>query len=87
MSHVMGARCIARDLHTIVPWPVGDSSRRSEEFVKNNLELRLSVSPLVVFIIINSILLIYLGFFFVCVFVVVLLGFVFVVVVVWQTIT
>ena len=44
MLHVMSARCVARDWHTIAPEPlsvrVGDSSRRSEETVKN-LELRL----------------------------------------------
>ena len=44
---MIGAGCVARDFHTIVPWPlerrglrVGDSSRRSDEIVKN-LELRL----------------------------------------------
>ena len=38
MLHVMSVRRVARDLHTIAPWPlerrVGDSWRRSEEIVK-----------------------------------------------------
>ena len=39
MMHVMSARCVARDLHTIAPGPleratVGDGSRRNEEIVK-----------------------------------------------------
>ena len=46
MLPVMSARCVARDLHTVAPGHlsvrVGDSSRRSEEIVKN-LELRLSM--------------------------------------------
>ena len=44
MLHVISARCVARDLHTIAPGPlgvrVGDSSQLSEEIVKN-LESRL----------------------------------------------
>ena len=39
MLHVIGARCVARDFHMIVPGHlsvrVGDSSWRSEEIVKN----------------------------------------------------
>ena len=48
MLHVISARCIARDLHTVahvcaqghLSVRVGDGSRRSEEIVKN-LKLRL----------------------------------------------
>ena len=41
MLHVISARCVARDLHTIAPWPL-ERTRRSEEIVKN-LELHLSM--------------------------------------------
>ena len=41
---LISARCVARDLHTIVPGHivrVGDGSWRSEENVKQNIELLL----------------------------------------------
>ena len=53
MLHVVSARCAARDLHAVAPGLlnvcVGDSSRRSEEIVKN-LELRLSMRSLLIFL-------------------------------------
>ena len=49
--HVMSARCVARDLHTVAPGHlnvcVGDRSRHSEEIVKN-LEWRLSMRSLLI---------------------------------------
>ena len=43
MLHVMRARCVARALHTIAPWPVsvrvGDGSRRSEETAKKKKKI------------------------------------------------
>ena len=43
MLHVISARCVTRDLHSVAPGPLaGDSSRRSKKIVKN-LKLRLSV--------------------------------------------
>ena len=60
MLHVMNARYVVRDLHTIAPRHLsvraGDSSRRSEETVKN-FELRLSVQLLLLLLYIYYIIL------------------------------
>ena len=54
--HVISARCVARDLHTIAPGHlsvrVGDSSRRCEEIVKN-LEQRLWMRLLLLLLLIS----------------------------------